>query len=294
MNDIKKMTCFVITPIGDSDSGIRRHIDGIIEQAIIPALADRFIVEAAHKKYEIGSINDRIIRDVYESDLVIANLTGTNPNVMYELAVRYSFGKPAIVIAERGTKLPFDVIDENTIFYVNDPTGAKELKDDIIQYERNIDYQNNNYGPVRKIIDMIPIYKNLESGKDISNAELLKYLKNRLDNLELKASYGAESKDSMGIYSLYIEDTASSNPKFICISIENMLTQNNIQIIAQELIHNPTNAEENSNASFYVITFEMKKSLKEFILAKIDVIMKMEGVEYGKYIVYGPLHDSYK
>ena len=66
----------------------------------------------------MGSINDRVIRNIYDSDLVIANLTQLNPNVMFEIGMRYSFGKPALVIAEEGTRLPFDVIDENTLFYI--------------------------------------------------------------------------------------------------------------------------------------------------------------------------------
>lgn len=139
MADTKdKKLCFVITPIGDNNSDIRRHIDGIIDQAIVPALGEKYDVVVAHRKYEIGSINDRVVRSVFEADLVIANLTNTNPNVMYELAIRYSFGKPAIVIAEEGTNLPFDVIDENTIFYRNDPTGANDLKQKLIEYEKPI------------------------------------------------------------------------------------------------------------------------------------------------------------
>lgn len=105
MADTKdKKVCFVITPIGDNNSDIRRHIDGIIEQAIEPALGEKYEIVAAHKKYEIGSINDRVIKSVLEADLVVANLTDTNPNVMYELAIRHSFGKPAIVlIHQNGT-----------------------------------------------------------------------------------------------------------------------------------------------------------------------------------------------
>ena len=141
-----KKTCFVITPIGDSNSDIRRHIDGIIDQAIEPALEEKYEVVVAHRKYEIGSINDRVVKSVFEADLVIANLTNTNPNVMYELAIRYSFGKPAIVIAEKGTKLPFDVIDENTIFYINDPTGANDLKNTLIEYEKNINFERKIMG----------------------------------------------------------------------------------------------------------------------------------------------------
>lgn len=179
-----KKVCFVITPIGDNNSDIRRHIDGIIDQAIVPALGGKYDIEVAHRKYEIGSINDRVVKSVYEADLVIANLTNTNPNVMYELAIRYSFGKPAIVIAEDGTKLPFDVIDENTIFYVNDPAGANELKEKLIEFEQTINLDKQIYGPVYKVINSIPLYNEVESGENVSEKQLLQYINDKLDYLE--------------------------------------------------------------------------------------------------------------
>ena len=179
-----KKICFVITPIGDNNSDIRRHIDGIIDQAIEPALGEKYEIIVAHRKYEIGSINDRVIKSVYESDLVIANLTNTNPNVMYELAIRYSFGKPAIVIAEKGTKLPFDVIDENTIFYINDPAGANELKQNIIEYEKNINLEKKTYGPIYRAINKIPLYDEVEAGKSVPSEKLMQYVIDRLDSLE--------------------------------------------------------------------------------------------------------------
>lgn len=187
MADVKdKKTCFVITPIGDSNSDIRRHIDGIIDQAIVPALGEKYEIEVAHRKYEIGSINDRVVKSVFEADLVIANLTNINPNVMYELAIRYSFGKPAIVMAEKGTKLPFDVIDENTIFYINDPAGADELRQNIIKFEKTINFENQKYGPVYKVVNKVPLYNEVESGdsENISNEILLQYVIDRLDSLE--------------------------------------------------------------------------------------------------------------
>lgn len=136
----------------DNNSDIRRHIDGIIDQAIEPALGEKYAIEVAHRKYEIGSINDRVVKSVLEADMVVANLTNINPNVMYELAIRYSFWKPAIVIAEEGTKLPFDVIDENTIFYRNDSTGVYELRQKLIEFEKaiNLENQDQKYGPVYK------------------------------------------------------------------------------------------------------------------------------------------------
>lgn len=179
-----KRKCFIVTPIGSADDPIRRHIDGIIDQAIYPALNEKYDIDVAHRRYEIGSINDRVVKSIYNADLVIANLTGLNPNVMYELAIRYSFGKPAMVIAEKGTKLPFDVIDENTIFYINDPAGANDLKNNIIAFESNIDYTKQDYGPVYKAIRNVALYREVESGSEVSNEKMLEYIITRLDVLE--------------------------------------------------------------------------------------------------------------
>lgn len=188
-NVTRKMACFVVTPIGGDESAIRRHIDGIIDQSICPAIGDKFNIKVAHREYETGSINDRVIRSVYESDLVIANLTGLNPNVMFELALRYSFGKPVIVIAEKGTILPFDIIEQNTIFYINDPSGACELKNNIKKFEQQINYDSQEYGPVFKAVQQAPLYNAIESEEKISNEKisndnLIKYIIDRLDNIE--------------------------------------------------------------------------------------------------------------
>ena len=177
--------CFIVTPIGDADSEIRRHIDGIIDQAIIPGLDNKFEITVAHRKYEVGSITNAIIKDIIESDLVIANLTKLNPNVMFELAIRYSFGKPAIVIAERNTKLPFDINSENTIFYINDPAGAAELKESIVKFEENIDYNRTDFGPVYDAIKRISVLKASENmGGNGNNMD--SYILESIDNLERK------------------------------------------------------------------------------------------------------------
>lgn len=181
----EKKTCFVVTPIGDENTTIRRHIDGIIDQAIIPAIGDEFEIKVAHREYEIGSINDRVIQRVYNSDLVVANLTGLNPNVMFEIAIRYSFGKPAIVIAEKGTKLLFDIVDENTIFYINDPAGAAELKENIKKFVQKIDWTKFEYGPVFSAIKNAAVINNIETGiqdKDSRNA--FSFIAKRIDDLE--------------------------------------------------------------------------------------------------------------
>lgn len=135
-------TCFIITPIGNSNSAIYRHINGVIRSVIRPCLekAGFTKIKAAHEINEIGSINTQVITSILDADLVVANLTGTNPNVMYELCLRHAIAKPVIHICEEGTDLPFDIKDSRTIFYRNDMLGVDELKEALETMLREIDY----------------------------------------------------------------------------------------------------------------------------------------------------------
>ena len=52
-----------------------------------------FEIKVAHRAYEIGSINDRVIQNICNSDLVIANLTGLNPMLCLKLLSDIAFWK---------------------------------------------------------------------------------------------------------------------------------------------------------------------------------------------------------
>ncbi|MBC2175975.1 hypothetical protein HCB27_05070 [Listeria booriae] len=133
-------TCFIITPISSGGSDIRRHAEGIIDAVIEPVLRERgYTTTVSHRVSSAGSINKAIISSVVDSDLVIANLTSLNANVMYELAIRHAYRKPVIMICELGTKLPFDLVEQRTIFYINDMQGTVELVNDLKSFIDGID-----------------------------------------------------------------------------------------------------------------------------------------------------------
>ena len=187
-----KKRCFIITPIGNDNDSIRRHIDGIIDAAIKPALEPDYEVVAAHKITETGTITKQIIKEIYQDELAIANLTGNNPNVMYELAIRYCLGKPVLTIAEKGTNLPFDVMPERTIFYVNDPQGSLDLKDAIRSYVLNVDLVKRE-SPIHAILkeidadaEALSIIKSSKKGTlpQGSTNEVLIHILNKLDQME--------------------------------------------------------------------------------------------------------------
>ena len=124
--------CFIATPLGLDRSEVRRKADGVIHSVLAPILEEfGYKPIPPHKIAEPGSITVQVIEHLLNDELVIANLTGLNPNVMYELAVRHATKKPVICIAERGTNLPFDIASERTIFYDDDMAGVEVLKDDL-------------------------------------------------------------------------------------------------------------------------------------------------------------------
>lgn len=199
--------CFVITPIGPKDSEIRRHADGVINSVIEPLLKDAgFDVEVSHKIDEAGSISKQVIQRILDADIVIANLTTLNANVMYELAIRHCACLPVITIAENGTHLPFDISDERTIFYANDMSGTTELFSELKLSLAKITSSEQPDNPVYRVTQSKVLrefkFENADQAKYIY--EYLERLDNGLGKIERLVQNSALTHNTINI--------SSSNP----------------------------------------------------------------------------------
>ncbi|MHC4476123.1 MAG: hypothetical protein ACYTEL_10785 [Planctomycetota bacterium] len=86
------------------------------------------------KDPRIGNIIHKIIRGIYESDVVIADITGNNANVFYELGVANALSKPCAMIRCRSDEpFPFDVTSYTILQYENSPRGLNDLKEKVVR-----------------------------------------------------------------------------------------------------------------------------------------------------------------
>ncbi len=117
MAEARSNRCFVICPIGEPDSEQRKWSDDIFAGLIAPLAKDHgYHAWRAIDDTRPGEITTKIIGDIVEADLVVADLSFHNANVFYELAIRHAQGLPFIHVAAAGTKIPFDIYTLNTVF----------------------------------------------------------------------------------------------------------------------------------------------------------------------------------
>ena len=179
-----KKQCFIITPVGNPDSEIRKKADGVINAIIKPVLSELgYDTVPPHEMSKSGSITQQVIEHIVNDDLVIANLTGLNANVMYELAIRHCVKKPVVCIIERNTQLPFDVATERFIMYDDNFSNVISLKDNIRRTVISSIKESEIDNPIYRSIKDIDILKKISESND-PNSNVLKLILNRLGKIE--------------------------------------------------------------------------------------------------------------
>lgn len=127
--------CFVVSPIGDEGSEVRKRADQVFRYIIAPVCDETgFEPIRVDKLNQPDSITQTIIDYLINSELVIADITGHNPNAFYEMGYRASTGKPIIHLKRKNEDIPFDVAGIRAFDYdLSDLDSVEEIKSRLIK-----------------------------------------------------------------------------------------------------------------------------------------------------------------
>jgi hypothetical protein len=97
------------------------HISKVVKQlGLTVGRADDFFT--AH------AVMSDVWTAIYRSRFVIADCTGRNPNVFYEIGVAHTVGKPVILITQNEDDVPFDLRSIRYIKYAYTPPGMRAFE----------------------------------------------------------------------------------------------------------------------------------------------------------------------
>jgi len=134
-----ELTCLVIGPIGNKFAELgtpeRRTYEealAVLSEVIEPACAQVGLNPVrADSIAQPGEITEQVFRRLRDDDVVIADLSGANANVMYELGLRHTRDKLTIQVGEY-SRLPFDLNVIRTAQFSRSEMGLINARNDLI------------------------------------------------------------------------------------------------------------------------------------------------------------------
>ncbi|NLT96892.1 MAG: hypothetical protein GXW96_01835 [Christensenellaceae bacterium] len=101
---------FVIMPFTEkTDEYPRGYFEEVYNSLIVPAAADAGFIARTANRSGSDVIHSTIVSDIYKSEIILADLTEHNPNVLFELGLAIAFRKKVALIRAKGTPAIFDV-----------------------------------------------------------------------------------------------------------------------------------------------------------------------------------------
>jgi hypothetical protein len=117
----QKQACFVIMPFGSP-------FDRYYQNIFAPAVRDAGLEpKRADSLFRPSPIMADIWKFVREAAVLVADVSGKNPNVFYELGLAHAIGKPVIIVATTLDDVPFDLRGLRVLIYEkeNENWGAE-------------------------------------------------------------------------------------------------------------------------------------------------------------------------
>lgn len=198
MTEAKKKSCISIGPYGADPAGISHRHD--LEILLKEILSTEFEYKAFWEVPNTDMTSD-LFNAIVEADLVIADLRGLNPNVMYELGIRHAFNKPTVHLRDDFTKLSWDIDKNFTVPYPlpiqlsHKEKLVSEIKDRI-QKVLSLDPKSNpSYSTLHSVLKTKAQIASLPSTVDSDLKEVLgnmtkqiSYLNSKVDKLNVSGN----------------------------------------------------------------------------------------------------------
>jgi hypothetical protein len=118
------MTAFVVMPFGSEDLQI------VYDDYVKPTVEGHCALKCVRGDDMFGSeaIIDDILAAIENAKIIIADLTGQNANVFYEVGIAHAVKKPVLLMAQSVEDVPFDLRHRRVLVYDYSPRGCKRLE----------------------------------------------------------------------------------------------------------------------------------------------------------------------
>jgi hypothetical protein len=108
------VNCFVIMPFDRDFEDVYTIIKSTVESATAITSGRCFRLDESQPA---GRITERLLREINSASFCVADLTGSKPNVMWELGYAMALGRPTVIVTQRLADLPFDIRDMQSLEY---------------------------------------------------------------------------------------------------------------------------------------------------------------------------------
>ncbi|KLT64741.1 hypothetical protein [Pedobacter sp. BMA] len=119
------ITCGIVMPISKIDGLETDHWSEVLSILQDVAKAAGFKSDLVSASEFAGVIQSRIVQNLYQNEIVIVDVSGKNPNVMFELGLRLAFDKATIVVIDDQTDISFDTGPIEHLIYPRDLRHGK-------------------------------------------------------------------------------------------------------------------------------------------------------------------------
>ena len=227
---------FLISQIGDKGTTIRRRADNIADYIVKPVASEfNLTVLRSDRDPTPGPITSQILTSILNSRVIVADLTGRNANVYYELAFAHSFGVPVTILVDNPSTLTFDVKNERVITIGDDGNiavdQAEETKKELKKVLEVV--LDEDYKPASLVTEAARVQRLEELAPEDPEASELTDIKQRLDTIytymrqRLRTSRNAKTSDM-------VADLRTMTSLITSLAVEGRLKPQEVQALVTD------------------------------------------------------------